>query len=483
MIRINGLKFGYSKQPLFEGVELLVEDGQKAGLVGANGAGKSTLFKLITGKEMPEGGSVETKGKTIYVAQEVSRDEAMEKAKNIREYLDPEFKTEDFELRRIMGGLEMSFVDWNLNPLKLSGGQKTKLAIARALLAYPDNLLMDEPTNFLDIGGKKWIMSFLADYPGTVLLVSHDLNLLDRNIDKVLYINPQTKIVDTYAGNYSSFIKLKAQREAMLIRQIEAEQKHIKQMKEGLVKMARFSSEKGVRQRMNLKRRVEQAITKLPPMPTDVKKIKLVLPEPEWVGSLPVWIKNISKSYGTKKVLTEVNLDIKRGERVALVGVNGAGKSTLIKIICNFVEADGGEVIKDPKLKMGYYSQEFENWEEEARVGECFREKCQMNESRARPILARFLLGEDKIYQKVKSLSGGEKTRLAIAALLGQNYNLLVLDEPTTYLDVMSQRVILEALKEYRGAILIVSHTPEFLEELGIKKRLLLPENKLIENL
>lgn len=480
MILVKDLSYSYGQEPIFLKTGFFLGKNQKAGLVGANGSGKSTLFKLIIGEEMPDEGNIKVDKKILLVPQEVKRDPIMESCLIIREYLDPKNLKEDYELLKIISKLELAQFDLGDPPINLSGGQKTKLAIAKALVSEPDILLLDEPTNFLDIEGKKWVMNFLSKYPNTLIVVSHDLNLLDNKIDKILEINLQTKKIDEYTGNYSNYIKLKTEKDELLIRQIHVQEKHITRMKKGLIKMAHLKSEKGARQRLNLQRRVEKMEENLPAMPLEAKRFKIKLPEPAWVGELPIMAKNLSKSYGSKKVLTNVSFDIKRGERIALIGPNGAGKSTLIKILMGNLLADGGEIVKNEKLTIGYYSQEFETFDFDKTLLETVKSKCQLPEGTLRAHLGRFLFSGDRVFQKISSLSGGEKTRLSIALLLVQNFNLLILDEPTTYLDVLSQRLILEALKIYEGAMIIVSHTPKFVEELKPTKKFYLPENKMV---
>ena len=486
MILGRNIHYGFGKEPIFDGADFYVDKNQKVGLVGANGAGKSTLFKLINGEEIPEMGKLQVDGAVLSVPQEVKYDEWMEKAKSVREYLTksadgkPLADKEDYELLRILSKLELGQFDLDNPPLHMSGGQKTKLAIARALVAEPDILLLDEPTNFLDTAGKEWVMNFLGRYPKTLMVISHDLNLLDSKIDKVLEINLQTRQIDEYAGNYSSYTKLKGEKEALLVRQVHVQERHIIQMKKGWLKMSHVKSEKGVRQKLQLEKRIAQMEESLPAMPAEAKRIKIKLPDPVWVGQVPLMAEHISKAYGTKKVLGDVSFDIKRGERIALMGPNGAGKSTLIKILMEMVTPDSGEMIKDDKLKIGYYSQEFETFDFEKNLMETMRDHCSFPEQVIRSHLVRFLFSGDKVFQKIGSLSGGEKTRLSIATLLVQTYNLLILDEPTTYLDVLSQRLILEALKAYQGAMLIVSHTPEFIEGLKPERKFLLPESRWI---
>jgi len=478
MIFAKDLTYGYGKEPLFNGVSFYVGKNCKAGIVGANGAGKSTLFKLITGEFEPDEGKIQADGQVLAVPQEVKYDMEMEKAKSVRAYLDPKNQREDYELQRILAKLELGQFELDSPPLNMSGGQKTKLAIARALTIEPEILLLDEPTNFLDTAGKEWVMNFLGRYPKTLMIISHDLTLLDAKIDKILEINLQTKKIDEYAGNYSAYMKLKEENNALLVRQIHVQERHIVRMKKGLIKMAHVKSEKGVRQRLQLEKRLVQMEESLPLMPPEAKKIKIKLPEPTWVGEVPLMTEHICKSYGTKKVLEDVSFDIKRGERIALIGANGTGKSTLIKILMGTIEADSGEMFKDDKLKVGYYSQEFETFDFNKSLYETIKDNCELPEGIIRGHLGRFLFSGEKVWQKVGSLSGGEKTRLSIARLLVQNCNLLILDEPTTYLDVLSQRLILEALKMYHGAMMIVSHTPEFISELKPNRKFYLPEKK-----
>lgn len=215
-------------------------------------------------------------------------------------------------------------------------------------------------------------------------------------------------------------------------------------------------------------------------MPQEAKKIKIRLPDPARVGEIPMRTINVSKAYGELQVLANINFVIHRGERIALIGANGTGKSTFIKILMGVISPDTGEVVGNENLKVGYYSQEFENFDLSKCVLDTFVEITHRDDSFARSFLGRYMFVGDKVFQRVESLSGGEKTRLSIALLTAQNYNLLVLDEPTTYLDVMSQRIILEALKEYKGAMVLVSHTPEFISELKPARAMLFPEQKVV---
>lgn len=479
MISVQNLTFLHNTNLIFNKGSFSVAPNQKIGLVGPNGAGKTTLLNLLAKKEIANEGKIDVTGSIALVPQEVKFDPDLEKSRSIREYLDPENKKLDYELDQMLGGLELERIELVAKPLNLSGGQKTKLALARALLMEPDILLLDEPTNFLDVAGKRWVMDFLSKYPKTVILISHDLELLDKHIDKVIFINTQFKRIEEYSGNYSKFLKLKQEKEDLEKRHILNEQKNIKRMEKSLIKLYRLTSAKGVRQRKNLQNRIERMKENLPEMPKELQKIKITLPEISWLGEVPIKAVSLSKSYGEEKVLNDVSFYITRGERFALVGPNGAGKSTLIKILVGLLEQDNGEVIKDQNLKLGYYSQEFDILDLDKTLFEVVKEASNKPDNFIRPFLAKFLFPGDKIFQRISSLSGGEKTRLSIALLMLHDYNLLVLDEPTTYLDVLSQRIILEALKQYKGSMIVVSHTSEFIKELNPNRVMFLPENKI----
>ena len=234
-----------------------------------------------------------------------------------------------------------------------------------------------------------------------------------------------------------------------------------------------------MRQRTNLKRRIERLKDALSELPKEIQRIKLQLPIPSPTGELPIAAYGITKIFQDEVILADVSLSLRKNERVAILGPNGAGKSTFIKILMGIIPQDTGKVERDPQLNIGYYSQEFETFSMDQTLMEIVQEKCSLPEEKVRPFLAKFNFPGKKVFQKIATLSGGEKTRLSIALLMLQNHNLLILDEPTTYLDVLSQRIILDALKAYPGAMLFVSHTEAFVTELQPSRVLLLPENKV----
>ncbi len=473
MLKVKDLAFGFGAKPLYEKVSFIVGKGQKIGLVGPNGSGKSTLLYIITGKETGYTGDVELMGSAVLVPQEIKYDPIMDKSKTVKEYVDPEGKFLDYEINKMFAGIELS-VSLEHDPKTLSGGQKTKLALARALLMEPDILLLDEPTNFMDKAGKNWVMRFLSEYNGVVIVISHDLDLMSNSIDKVLAVTPYNSSIEEYKGTYRDYVRLKKQKEENLRKELEIKSRHLKRTEE------RYNTSRAVATKSIIRRKMERERENLPQMPPELKRISVRLPEPKRCGEIPIRTINVSKSYGDLQVLRDVNFTIIRNERIALIGPNGVGKSTFIKTLMGMLEPTSGDVIRDSELSIGYYSQEFETFDFTKSPMQIFCEETGENQGFARAFLGRYMFSGEKIFQRVETLSGGEKTRLAIAVLTGKNNNLLILDEPTTYLDVMSQRVILESLKEYKGTMIIVSHTPEFIKELAPSKAYLFPEEKMV---
>ncbi len=473
MLQITDLDFGYGNKPLYEDVNFIVGNGQKVGITGPNGSGKSTLLSIIMGEEDGYTGKVKTSGKIALVPQEIKHDAEMDKAESVRQYVDQDYFHGDFELKRMFNGLELN-IDLDSDPKTLSAGQKTKLALARTFFQNPDILLLDEPTNFMDKRGKAWVMEFLSDYQGSVVVISHDLELMDSAIDKILAITPHNSRIDEYKGTYSDYLRLKGQKDAKTKRDHKIKTRHLKKAE------LRYNNMRTAPRKAILRRQIERERQGLPEMPQALRKINIRLPEPKRIGELPIKVVDVNKSYEDLLVLDNISFSIYRNERIVLIGPNGSGKSTLIKILMGLTSPDSGDVENDSDLSIGYYSQEFETFDFTKTVIETFCEKTNKGEEFARGFLGRYMFSSEKVFQKVGSLSGGEKTRLSIATLTGIDNNLLILDEPTTYLDVLSQRIVLESLKEYKGTMIVVSHTPEFIEELGPQRAFLFPEQRMV---
>lgn len=471
-IRVTDLSFSYGEKPLLVEANFRIEDGQKVGLVGENGTGKSTLLKLFRGEEYPDEGTLDITGTMELVPQEVKRDPILDQAESVMAYINPDGEIPEHKIRKLLAGLGVGEVDLNSKPQGYSGGVKTKFALTRALLKEPDTLLLDEPTNFMDIEGKKWVMGLLAQYPKTLILISHDLSLMDKAIDRVIYVNKHTHKIEEYKGNYTKYLQLQKQAADVFKKQVVGQQRQIAKL-EHAIKVI------GVDARIVMQRRIARLKEVLPELPPEVRSIKIQLPEPARSGDILVTARSISKSYDTLQVIKNLNFSIRRGEKIAMLGPNGVGKSTLIKLLIGQIKPDSGVVEWNAMNRLGYYSQEFEDFDMDKSVLQLFMDKCERMESFCRPFLGKFNFPSSKVHQKVGTLSGGEKTRLSIAMLCSTDANLLILDEPTTYLDVMSQRVILDALKSYKGTMIIVSHTEEFIKELKPDKVFLMPEAKM----
>lgn len=481
MIQARKISFSHTGQPLYQNASFTIPKNKTTALVGLNGAGKSTLFNLFMGREWPEDGKLKIQGKPHLVPQEVKTDPIQNRAKTIASYLSQAVQLSQNQMLEYLENMELGQLNLEANPNQLSGGQKTKLAILYAVLSQPEILLLDEPTNFLDTAGKKWVMNWLSQYKQTLILISHDLDLLDQHIDRVLYINKQTKQIETYTGTYTKFKRLKAERDQHLTRHIKNQQKKMQRMQQSVEKLRRSNVDKVIRQRVQLERRIQKMSDSLPELPQEVVNIKLTLPTPAHIGRTPLIVRGLDKGYpDNPEVLSNLSFSIQKGERICLIGHNGAGKTTLIKTLMGYLKADKGKISWDTNVKIGYYSQELDNFDPNMRLLETLRQKTPATDGQIRSFLAKFMFTGDKFRQTVGSLSGGEKTRLSIATLMLKDYNFLMLDEPTTYLDTLSQRIILEALKEYQGTILIVSHTPDFLKQLKPDKALLLPDHKFV---
>ena len=295
---------------------------------------------------------------------------------------------------------------------------------------------------------------------------------MDHAIDRVMYVNKHKHVIEEYKGNYTQYLKLQKEAENLFKKQVHGQQKAIDKLEHAMKVI-------GVEARIVMKKRIARLKDVLPELPPEVRSIKIQLPEPARSGDILITARSISKSYDSLQVIKNLDFSIRRGEKIAMLGPNGVGKSTLIKLLIGQIKPDSGVVEWNPMNKLGYYSQEFENFDMEKTVLTLFSEKCERMESFCRPFLGKFGFAANKVHQKVGTLSGGEKTRLSIAMLCSTDANILILDEPTTYLDIMSQRVILEALKTYKGTMIIVSHTEEFIKELKPDKVFLMPSAKM----
>ncbi len=485
MLNIEKISLNRGNKEILKNITLTVDTNEKIGLVGVNGAGKSTLLKIVVGREEPDLGIISFKGTISYLAQEIHRGLDVENYPEltIGEYLiiEKNVEVEEWEIKKLLNNLKMEDKDCDSKLGELSGGQKIKVEIIKILLEKSDLLVLDEPTNFLDIPSAEWLMKYLISYPKAVLVVSHDLRLMNKGLSKIWYLNEKTQDVEVYRGNYEQFLKVKALRDEFLVKQLESEEKkaeRVFELAQGL------SGRKSIKEKKRAARKFEQAkvlkeeVNELKIKLTRSRKMRIGIPTPSQSSVNVLEVSNISKSYiDPIVILGDVSFKVHRYERVAIIGKNGVGKTTLLKILAGKQEATKGEFKWGYGTDFGYYSQENEDLDLSRTVWENV-EKLDWGSIDKRKFLGSFLISGDMVNQKVSTLSGGEKTRLALAKLFAGRHNVLMLDEPTTYLDPDSQIVLLGALKEYKGTILIVSHEPLFVKELNIEKVLLMPEER-----
>lgn len=483
MLNVNNVSLEKGSKEILKDINLILSPTDKVGLVGVNGAGKTTLLKLIAGIEEPDYGDIQVKGSMSYIAQETHNQMEIAKHSNltIGEYIiiQKGVDAEEWEIMKLLNNLKMGGKDCDSKLSELSGGQKIKVELIRILLEESDLLILDEPTNFLDIPSAEWLMSYLITYPKAVLVVSHDLRLMNKGITKIWYLNEREQNVEVYRGNYEQFLKVKKERDEFLFKQLISEERKAKKMFE---LAQNLSGRKSVKEKRRAARRFEQArelkenVKELEMKTRKGKRMRVSIPIPEQSNKFVLGVEHISKEYVEDvPVLKDVSFEVERYQRVAIIGRNGVGKTTLLKILAGRLEASSGSYAWGFNTNVGYYSQENEDLDYSETVWENVR-KLDWGSLDKRKFLGRFLLTGDMVNQKVRTLSGGEKTRLALAKLFAVGHNVLLLDEPTTYLDPGSQEILLGALQEYKGTILLVSHEPNFVKELGIDKVLLMPE-------
>ena len=383
----------------------------------------------------------------------------------------------EHEMAELLQGLALEDVELDRPVTALSGGQKTRLALARTLFATHDLLLLDEPTNHLDGPATLWLMEYLGRYEGTVLLISHDLELLDQAITRVLHLDATGRSVTMYTGNYSSYVRQREQSEEQAVAEMERKQGKITQL-QTQADWARGKTAKMARKAKVLDHRIERLREDLPDasaLPRRQRIMKLNLPLARQSGRTVFRVERLAKSYDGPPVFQNLSFELERGKRLVVIGRNGAGKTTLLKVLSGMIPPTHGRVESGQMVDIGYYAQEHESLHmgltllEEMRLAVAdapVKHSDPPGDTQLRSILGRFLFSGGQAFQKVGSLSGGEKTRLALARLMVGGYNTLLLDEPTNNLDPASRDQVCEALTSYLGTLIIVSHDTEFVESL-----------------
>lgn len=494
---------------ILKDVSFQINERDRLAIVGINGAGKSTLLKIIIGELTADSGNVIIAGDTTigYLAQHQSHDSDLtiydEVLKIMQPVIDLENSirdtelmmksstgeeldellskytrlTHEFELKNgysyksevvgVLKGLGFSEDDFTRTVNTLSGGQKTRVALGKLLLSKPDLIILDEPTNHLDMDSISWLENYLLNYKGTVIIVAHDRYFLDKIVNKVAGI--ENGVCHMYPGNYSDFAKKRALVRESELKQYLNQQKEIKHQEAVIEKLKSFNREKSIKRAESREKMLNKMdVIERPIQFDDKMKIKL-RPSCE-SGNDVLTVKGLSKQFGNNLLFQNIDFEIKKGEKVAIIGNNGTGKTTILKIINNLLPADCGTIKLGAKVSIGYYDQEHQVLNNENTLFEEISDAHpDMNNTSIRNILAAFLFTGDDVFKTISSLSGGEKGRLSLAKLMLSNSNFLILDEPTNHLDITSKEILEDALNNYEGTVLYVSHDRYFINKTATR--------------
>ena len=515
MISVQNLELRAGARLLMEDVTFRVDKGDKIGLVGRNGAGKTTMTKVLAGLALPAEGTVTRSGSIGYLPQDPKVDDMTQLARDrilsargldrvarkMRQAQE-DMASEDESIRTkgmrrydrleaefIAGGgyaaeSEAAVITSNLDlpervlaqPLEtLSGGQRRRVELARILFSAADTMLLDEPTNHLDADSILWLREFLKNFSGGLLVISHDVELMELVVNRVFYLDANRCVIDQYNMGWKNYLSQREQDEHRRKRERANAQKKAQALMEQANKM-RAKATKAVAAQQMIKR-AERMMRGLEDERQTDKVAAIRFPEPAPCGKTPLSAQSLSKSYGSLEIFTDVDLAIDRGSRVVVLGLNGAGKTTLLRMLAGNTAPDTGEVVYGHGAKIGYFAQEHEILDGERTVLENMKSAApDLDDTRVRTILGSFLFSGDDVEKPAGVLSGGEKTRLSLATLVASSANILLLDEPTNNLDPASRKEILNALKAYKGAIVMVSHDEGAVEALNPERVLLLPD-------
>ncbi|WP_432512340.1 ABC-F family ATP-binding cassette domain-containing protein [Kineococcus sp. SYSU DK001] len=515
MIVATDIELRAGARLLMEGVSFRVAAGDRIGLVGRNGAGKTTLTKVLAGEGQPAAGTVTRSGEIGYLPQDpragdpemLARDRILaargldevvaklrkaevdmasddpkvrDRAMDRYTKLDARFValggyTAESEAARICANLNLPdrILDQQLKTL--SGGQRRRVELARILFSHSETLLLDEPTNHLDADSITWLREHLRNYAGGLIVISHDVELLEVVVNRVFHLDANRATIDLYNVGWKNYLKQRETDEKRRVRERANAEKKAGTLLLQAAKMGAKATKAVAAQ--NMAKRAEKLLGDLEDVRVQDKVAKLRFPKPAPCGKTPLMASGLSKSYGSLEIFTAVDLAIDRGSRVVILGLNGAGKTTLLRMLGGVEQPDTGEIIGGHGVKIGYYAQEHETLDHDRTVLENMRSASpDLDDTRVRTVLGSFLFSGDDVDKPAGVLSGGEKTRLALATLVVSSANVLLLDEPTNNLDPASRAEILDALKHYEGAVVLVTHDEGAVEALGPERVVLLPD-------
>ena len=509
ILACHGMNKSFGDNVIVAGGSFHIEDHEKAALVGANGAGKTTLFKMIVGELPSDGGDITlTRGKTLgYLAQHqemVSGNTIYEEVRLAKAdiiAMEQQIRTIETELKHLEGdalsarlntyhrltaafeqengyaceseitgvlkGLGFCEDDFSKPVDTLSGGQKTRVSLGKLLLTRPDILLLDEPTNHLDLNSIAWLETYLLNYPGAVLIVSHDRYFLDRVVTKVLEIE-MGKLM-TYMGNYSEYAEKKRRLREAQLKEYLNQQQEIRHHEAVIEKLRSFNREKSIKRAESR----EKMLEKITPVEKPVEmntEIHLNLEPSRESGNDVLFVEHLSKAFPNQVLFRDVNFELRRGEHVAIIGDNGTGKTTLLKILNQVIPADSGTFTLGTNVEIGYYDQEHHVLHMEKTIfDEISDDYPDLTNTKIRNMLAAFLFTGDDVFKRIGDLSGGERGRVSLAKLMLSKANFLILDEPTNHLDITSKEILEKALNDYTGTLLYVSHDRYFINQTATR--------------
>ncbi|WP_175411044.1 ABC-F family ATP-binding cassette domain-containing protein [Streptomyces sp. TRM64462] len=515
MITATGIELRAGARVLIESASFRIAKGDRIGLVGRNGAGKTTLTKCLAGEGMPAAGTISRSGEVGYLPQDprtgdldvLARDRILsargldvlirkmrqneeriatgkgstrEKALKQYERQETEFLTKggyaaEAEASTIAAALGLPDRVLGQPLHTLSGGQRRRIELARILFSDADTLLLDEPTNHLDADSITWLRDYLKTYRGGFVVISHDVDLVETVVNKVFYLDANRSVIDIYNMGWKLYQRQREDDEKRRRRERQNAEKKAAALNAQADKMRAKATKTVAAQ--NMARRAEKLLSGLEEVRQSDKVAKLRFPEPSPCGKTPLTAESLSKSYGSLEIFTDVSLAIDKGSRVVILGLNGAGKTTLLRLLAGVEKPDTGQVTPGHGLKLGYYAQEHETLDPDRTVLENMRSAApDLDLVEVRKVLGSFLFSGDDVDKPAGVLSGGEKTRLALATLVVSSANVLLLDEPTNNLDPASREEILGALRTYKGAVVLVTHDEGAVDALQPERIILLPD-------